>query len=662
MSVELFSQVHINFLPGFPVWVSYFGLILLILTFGYCLPLIFKRVSKQGAFRKWLVVILNLVLFVNVIALLSDIQVKRTHVSSATLITVGADLALVEKQLTEHDSKLHSTFVLANSDLINSANESTIENNWQVIHQPEQLLFAKPQLQQLTVIGDGLSEQQWNALQALSQEQSRVPLEIHFAPSTLRSGPIEMRWIKRLVIGEYQKISGKLRIANVDDTASLRKQIYQVSLLQPDGEILETKNLRDGEAFQFSFPVSVRGQWLYTLTVTNTGTSAPEMSENIAFSVEQNTPPNILIVQSAPSFETKHFKNWASQFNTKLTSQTQISQNKYITQYLNTSKKESEEQGLDSLSSYDLLLIDGRALLGLSEEYRNAISRAINAGLGILIIADQSLITDNQNHQFTILSNIEISTEANDSNTISNLLRWSQIQTAQPISYLNANLTSKHPRLKNYQALVTDTQNKPVVLNQNVGLGNVAISLVNNSYQWQLSGEEQTYSQYWQYLIGQISRPSSEVNWLPIDEEEVAYVNDPLRICALGNNNVHSAYYQGPINSSTENLKRTLLLAPSSPITEKQCSVIWPESQGWYTRSLNPADANQTIVSQSSFYVYSKQQWSSWQQSGKHAASQRQVQQSTAAIPKEYLEYVSKYPFWWMFIVVVTLLWIERKY
>jgi hypothetical protein len=110
------------------------------------------------------------------------------------------------------------------------------------------------------------------------------------------------------------------------------------------------------------------------------------------------------------------------------------------------------------------------------------------------------------------------------------------------------------------------------------------------------------------------------------------------------------------------------MLAQDLVQTEQQCLTIWPTKSGWHqlTWSKNTELADHQNARQGALdswlYAYTEQNWSVWQQTQNHHASQNIAQQhNTNLLEKQTTKSLDKIWFWGLLILSMSLLWLERK-
>ena len=363
------------------------AILVLLITSGLIITSYFagQRLKNKKA-RLASVLVMNTVAALMILVSAFDLQIANRQPSLVYLITIGT----TSQQLEQIDPQ-QAVFVMRRA--AKSVTNSRILDFAIVIDVPSQILSYRDTIDNLFVLGDGLNSSQWQNLQLVMGE-TFSNISVRFSASKPRLGLFDMSWPKELAVGQVMQIEGQLQST---DEPLAENVIYQLSLLDPAGEITQSIKVKPFENFALNIPAKSTGQWIYRLQVSKNSDAKILADEPIAFSVTAPEQLKILIKQSSPSFETRQLKNWAAKFGSKISVLTQISQDKDIRQNINIRATELEQITAPfigrTLDNFDWLVIDGRALLALKKQSKNALQAAVNRGLGVYIIADNELVS-----------------------------------------------------------------------------------------------------------------------------------------------------------------------------------------------------------------------------------------------------------------------------
>ena len=475
---------------------------------------------------------------------------------------------------------------------------------------------------------------------------------------------MNVSWNKHLVQGQYLTVSGQLQIATQDKNPA---DLYVLSLADPIGNQVAQQSLRAGENFNFSVQPPTTGNWLYQQslqhkdTLKNKVEQSALVTEQVAVAVAAAKPISLLIYQSAPSFETRQLREWAGSFTNKVTAVTQISKNKHLTQHFNFSEQTSNIESLEqaNLSQFDLMLMDGRALSLISQQEWVALKQAVQQGLGLLLMADQSLSAALAEKDKGLASNMTLSPIPQHGMAQAVVPNWpnsriEQAMQAQPLQL----------QIKQGQDLVVGPQQQVLVSALPLGLGKLAITLLNNTYQWQTSGMPTQYSGYWQYLLSSLAANRESTYWQAPSSDSILRQNQMGAACVV------SQYTnpQAQLVWSADSPAIKLNLGSDLLQQDRYCAMYWPQTLGWQQLSLladNSTNESQANSRDSQMqYVYGRSAWKAQQQQHKQqsTAYQAKLSQTFAQpLPQPQSTTLNKLWSWLLWLSACSFLWIERK-
>ncbi|MFT6896868.1 MAG: hypothetical protein ACJA13_001272 [Paraglaciecola sp.] len=674
MSIQLGSLIIA--LP--PVMAVTYWIMLALVLFGTLLVSsyqLYHRLANSSIGKKSVLLSLNTLAFVALAGLIIEVKIGTVKIHSGTLITpnVSAEELATMAELADEDTLwyLAENLVAQNALADKQPNMGSPADSLTYLDSVAQIAQLRPDLQQLNVIGDGLTATQWQQLFASHGNWGTAKaskLGISFNPSPKLSGPINLSWRKQLVLGEPLTITGELQTAL---PPAGKIGLYRLTLVDPTGETVEQHILSSREHFSFNVTPKTLGTWLYQLKLFTQETDKPLAIETVAVQVNFPPPQAIAIWQSAPSFETRQFKDWAANFGNPVTIISQISRDKFISEQLNTAPDIITQKQNDTLTSglfftaqhlqtYDLLLIDGRGLVALNNNERTQLAEAVNQGLGVLILADGELLRA-KDGVLTFLTEAIIVTPSGEAR-VPAALYWQQTRHTQPISWLPGELATTTGAV-----LVENEMHQAIVASAPQGMGQVAVSLVNTSYAWHTAGHASLYSQYWQYLLKHIARNRSTNYWLTEPDNWVTYSGQTQQICVqsaspqylpAGNNPLQASHSQIGVDGQP----LPLMLQTSQSNDTHQCAYYWVMQSGWQRFLMTSTkDATPIKVDEQARYVYPPSTWRAWQQSRAQQVSAQVAKYAVKAQPKLSYSPVPKGYFFFSLVFILTLLWVARK-
>lgn len=610
--------------------------------------------------RLLVVIGLNIAAWLLLVAILSPVTLRDNEPPAVVLVT-HSEVPLSEASFNDIASDASVWFT-------QRAWLSLSQTQWfnrlpmfrpKVVREPEDIIWAEPTLQHLVVIGDGMTMQQWQRFK--QRKGSNDPaISVTLKKGSAVTGLVSMRWQRQLNRGQWQRVSGVLQVAPAEAKGNLQQTLYHVYLKDPAGQVVAQQAVRDGETFELLVNVKTEGLWQYQLALAKASDDITVVEENLAFEVTRPSLAKLLIRQSAPSFETRHVKNWAVEQGAQVTVETQISKNSYISQHANypqedrSDEKTAQVDSFDTLSTldqYDLLIIDARGLMKLSQHQQDNLAVAVKRGLGVLVIGDSTLFTENNLpgvlNQFRISRGSTIESDQS-------LLNWQFDQAGEPLNVIAADI----PASSGF-SLVKGAEGRVIVPGIHWGLGKVAISLTNQTYQWHTAGQRQLYSRYWQFLFESLARQSLAPYLLPVENDHLNIARQPLPRCFSVNENLYSRLADYALRYEGTEGKPVALIPQVDEVNQNMaCGVIYPASSGWQRITLS---ANEETLSHS-FYVYNESDWPAWQQQRKHNAGKRMQSAMQTGLKQTYWTEISLWPLWWGLLLMCSLLWIERKF
>jgi len=414
--------------------------------------------------------------------------------------------------------------------------------------------------------------------------------ELRFDPASGPSGFGPVTWPARAGLGEDLVIRGQ-----VTPGPHATGWVY----LQDPGGMVDSARiegkLRSGEPGRFLFRTRPReaGRWRYVL---HTGPAAlPEAAETLAVEVAAPEGLQVLVLEGAPTFETRYLKTWLARGGTGLAIRSAVSRDRSRFEFVNqemTALSALSALSASLMTNIDVVIADARSLSALSSSERSLLLGAVkNQGLGLLLVPDPA--KDGAGFLAEARS-LGFKTEgAGNEEERSVRLTWpgrpapSQI----PVPSLPGELG---PRFA-----VSDVVRDPVgrVLAQVAlyGAGRVGVTLVSEPSRWVLSGDRRSFAEYWSALLGAVARPPQARGRLEIESGPLIRVDQPMRV-----------RWSGPTMAWLPVMDPTGAV-DSIPLTRDRgdsaqaLGVLWPRRSGWHR--LGPANAARWI------HVESRESW-----------------------------------------------------
>ena len=623
--------------PGVLEWLT-----ILVVIFATIISIRFalKRIALEQKQRRLVVVVFNIILALSILGLLLKPKIESDEKQVIRLITTDS-LETVSKS----DSPgywLIETDITA--DQIKQAQLKQIT----IVSDPEQILIKHSNIDHLEVIGDGLNEKQWRAFSHIT---------IDYQAPSLKAGIYDIRWDKKVNMGEYFHLKARVR----GDS----QKVLTARLLDPAGDLADEKQIRAGELINLMAQPKLAGVHRYIIEVKD-GLNIIA-SESINLLVTDFSKAAILVIQSAPSFETKHLQNWAAEHGAQMMVKTQISRDKFITRKTNLDSLHKSALSPTLLQAFDMLIIDGRAFLNFKPNEIEWLYQATRSGLGLLIVADQALVKA-KNKKLEWLSEFELAT-LNEAPEVTPYWFNNSDGFVAPVERMIPTIAARFSRgnqsQNKPQVLVQTASGYPLVLKSRLGNGRIAMSLIRETHRWVTNGDSNSHSHYWQNLIHHIGRTSNNQINLDNGDDNLLFENQLAKVCLLSSEKIEQLMI-GRLNEYQTNHR--LLMQNSTAEPSRYCGYFWPRTPGWFQVVIQSNQSNQSNTSnqhENRFYIEPATAWTSVQQQNKIRST---INKQTASkdfvaneSPSKY-SLISPWIFWWLFLISASVLWLERKF
>jgi hypothetical protein len=557
----------------------------------------------------------------------------RSQPSTAVLITPGADLGGWQN-LPDSIKSLPLAFSLDETQKWKSINSKI-----QAAPDAAYLKRHYPEIEKLHVIGHGLYEYDWEALDS-------VQIGPHWTPLPL--GIKQALWPRQVVLGQALQIQGV--IAGLNGEESL---LY---LSDPGGEVDSVRIASRGEAaFELEALPRETGKFFYAISL-RAKDGKTRFEEKLDVIVAEPQPLKILVLENQVSFETKYLKNYLSKHRGMLAIRSKISRERYRFEYFNHPKTDLTKITANLLRGFEVAIIDGRTLHDLGEAERRALRVAVeDAGLGVLIIPDDSILGNNRrafsNREFFLDFRFERFAELDERLIKPN---WPGLTAATTTA-----IPAKPFVIKNAfgtKPLIKDEMERTLAAAYQRGQGQVGLSLVRDTYRWILEGNSFHHAAYWSYLLSELAQKAGHRDHWSLSSRKPALVDQPVQLALT----TMTARPVGTIAAEAD-YPDSLFLQQDSNEPQRWFGIFWPRQAGWHQVSRAGGEPHW-------FYVYEKESWQIWQAAQRAAATQRRVWQNAnlkSKIERRVHDHVEAIPlirFFLLFLLSCAYLWVERKW
>jgi hypothetical protein len=547
------------------------------------------------------------------------------HASDAFLLTSGFGA----KQVQRAADSIHPARVFA---LPRAVGADTLAN-LELLPNVAMLLRRYPHIRHVHIFGDGLRPDELESIASLQ-------VSLHLAP--LPDGPIAATYPHRIVLGEPFQVQGTWHTTRRDSLwlyLALHGERCDSLLLVGEGQLLFALNALPKQA----------GTWLYTLCALRAARDTAFVG-TVPIHVVPPQPIRVLILESAPSFETRALKQWASVTGNALAIRSMVSREKFFTECLNMAPFALERLTASILEKVDVVITDVETVLRLSAPEQAALRQAVEAGLGLLMALSDAPAKRLREHDF-FLGFFTAVPESNEGRFVRPQgfsLRQSS-GTALPIAPL---------RLRHRfgaEVLVQDEAGRALVLAAARGLGKVAVSIVQETFRWALEGRRELYADYWSHILKRLARPNLETDlWA---HSMLPTVDLPCQLTLRTLSAAPFAIVKLPSGAYDT------LFFRQHPIEPTQWeSMFWSREPGWHqVWRMGTADS-----ASAAFYVHASHEWAplrrALMQQATQAFAHLHPRDSVRASVVQTYEPVSPWWFFMLFVVAAAYLWAERKF
>lgn len=591
-----------------------------------------QRLYHRAAVRAVAVMALNILAYGIVLLLVLEPRFSRQLEQTVTLVTEGADVTTISTAST-------ASLYVAPGIAVSAEERQRLNGaNW--LLDIGQVQLRETALSVIDVLGYGLEKDQW-----LSFSNN---IQVNFKPPAI-NGFTSMQWSRSLLEGEALLVSGHYQSADGD-------AIVQLRLLDPADKPVDEARIMSGQRFSLSTDIRSRGNLEYTLQAWD---SKHQLSEQIvALEARTHIPLNIMIKQSAPSFETRALKDHATATGHRIRLDTDISKGKSISQSANLPADTDLRYSPQILSEQDVLIMDGRALSNLSPTHRQWLSDATDNGLGLLVLADSALLESINDLNTNLLEGFHLEPlPAGETRVRPRLLKRKARQWQEPLTVAAIELSGDR-----VDVLVDDGYGRSLVIKRQKGLGHIGISLIGHSHNWLTAGQQALWGDYWTPLLASLARQRDGSYLLPQAEPEFHRVGQRTAVCAFTPLEGSGITIRA-LESQDEQSQFDLSLAADRLNSPRQCAYFWPQVSGWHQVQLFSSELN-SIIDEKAFYVFQPEQWLAQQRSQRVLATSARANSKFPVQIKEakqVYEPLNLLWLWFALIVSASLLWLERK-
>lgn len=446
-------------------------------------------------------------------------------------------------------------------------------------------------------------------------------------------------WSDKIQVGELLLVSGQYYQEQKKATT-----IY----LQSGATMLDSLTLSAAGPNRFTLRYQPKQAGRFVFSLVRKNSSGKKLAGLIPVQVEPHKLYQVLLLPASPNFEFKFLKNFLAGQQHGVAWRIPISKNIYQTEYLNLAKKPLDRLTPSLLSSFDLIITQPDILQNLTPTEKTVLSRAVQAGLGLLFLPESLPLKTSpalfRDFKFFSLSNPS-----------DNLVPVSWQDQTKPLAA--ATLPFAIAVKANQKQLVW-SGNHTLAASQSYNWGKVGISLVPQTFSWQLAGNKIQYAAYWSGLLGQLVRPELQDYSWHLPQSLLAAVHQPVSLQLSDYTNAARAVPPEATLNSTDEKLIALPLQQDPVLPHRFTGTFWPREAGWH--QVKKRNGPPTY-----FYVYPD---SIWQTARQHKLMQQnrdfaQNQSINPAAGKIIWQEEPVSPVWFfgLFLLAAGFLWVEEK-
>lgn len=491
-----------------------------------------------------------------------------------------------------------------------------------------------PHIRRLHLFGDGLRPDELALL-------DRLALTLHL--NALPDGVTVASFPTRIALGEALRAQGTWHAPRRDSL-----WLYlEGGGMRADSALL----VGEGELpFELFATPKQAGEWLYKLYAVRAARDTAFVGI-VPIHVSAPKSIRVLIVERAPSFETRAFKQWASATDNALAIRSALSRGKFFTEFLNLSPLALERLTTAVLDKVDVVIMDFESLVGLGASEQAALRQAVENGLGVLIVlSDAPTKNQAKTHHF-FLGFFATMPEKGGA-------RYAKPQGMSPKASASAALPIAPLRLQEgfaAEVIVRDEAEQALVIAGVRGLGKVAVSIVEETFRWALEGKSDLYANYWSRVLTRLARPRAQTDiWQVATPLPTVDLPCHLTLRTLAPKPIALvAYPSGALD--------TLFFKQSLVEPALWETTFWAREQGWH-RILRLDDHDSVSLA---FYAHLDTEWLSLRRAAMQTATrvfaQTRGQEANQADVAQVRRPVPQWWFFALFVIAAGYLWAERQ-
>lgn len=495
------------------------------------------------------------------------------------------------------------------------------------------LLQEQPQLQTIHLVGNGLEQSELEALSSLKI----VP---HFAP--LPAGISNIHWPATTTLGNAVEVTGQYNIPDGEEV-----KLYLLAAGKKQDSILFDD--AGQHSFQLSFTPKQEGRYVYQMLAITEGQT--DTLGQVPVHIVSAEKLSILLFSSAPLFEFKFLKNHLGGLQHRVALRSTVSKGIMQSEWINMPQTNLGRITPALLEQFDLVITEPQALQDLSRSERTALQQAVTeSGLGVLTIRGEqqpgrstAFFTDFTARRITQqpMRNTSFSWTGEDGKASA---------TALPYTLVNDDAVA---------GLISERESAFLAAARKEGWGTVAISLIPQTFSWQLEGKEKVYASYWAHLLSEIAKKKEQEKFWQLNSPQAPKQGAPVSITYTDYTiNDISEVPDASVKSVADSSGITIAFRQDQHIPEQFKATVWPQEKGWHVIETPGAPEFYFFVQDSLDWQYEAVQLK--RRGTIQFASQQDVHTGAGKLATTE-EQVPLFWFFLLFVLSSGFLWLEEK-
>lgn len=534
---------------------------------------------------------------------------------AAILLTPGADPAVVDSLRQAVAPELTATFDSATAAAFPRA---------RLLTGVGALLRHHEELHRIHLVGSGLNQHQ--------REQLTRRIAGYYL-AALPAGVIDFHYTEKAIEGEPIKVSG-----NYHQTQHTPRRLF---LESPNGkELLLASDSSGTYVFSLETKARQQGRYLFHLVEENDRRQVLHRAP-LPVLIAPGKTLRVLLLNDAPSFETRYLKNWLADEGYPVAVRSTISRDKYQTEFSNLNQLDLFPIRKSLLNNFDLIIAMEAAVQKLSPGERRAMREAIEGGLGLVVLGGKDLPGSGD----SFISGFPLSTGA---------------PLFLPEGDVKVELEKAPYNLREafgFFPLIHSSTGKIVAASRLQGSGRITLQLAAATYRLLLAGHPDAYARHWTTIIEATSQKEpSNTEWHVLNPLE-AMADQPLNIRITTSVSSPTGQIATPDSNAS-----AFFLQQDPLLPDRWSGVVWPRKEGWHRFELvdHPGDSAWT-------YVPPADAWEPLRQYRQQEATRSWMTllEEKAETEATVVTTTRPYPLWIFYLVFLFSaggLWLEEKW